>query len=198
MEPEVRAAFARAIEILEKHGARVKEVSLPQLRETEDAGNQIAWAEATLYHQQAGWFPAHAGEYGEDVRTRLEMGTTVTAVNYLKARAFREKFKEQLLEAFSVNALHALVVPSTPIAATRIGEDSVRINGSSHPTRALLLRLNRPANLAGVPAISVPCGLTKNGLPIGLQFIAGWTEEPLLLDIARSFEQGSTSARDRL
>ncbi|MGB2636045.1 MAG: amidase [Candidatus Acidiferrum sp.] len=190
MEPEVRAAFARAIEILEKHGARVKEVSLPQLRETEDAGNQIAWAEATLYHQQAGWFPAHAGEYGEDVRTRLEMGTTVTAVNYLKARAFREKFKEQLLEAFSVNALHALVVPSTPIAATRIGEDSVRINGSSHPTRALLLRLNRPANLAGVPAITVPCGLTKNGLPIGLQFIAGWTEEPLLLDIARSFEQG--------
>lgn len=189
VEPEVRAAVARGIETLEKRGARVKEVSLPQLRETEDAGNQIAWAEATLYHQQAGWFPAHAGEYGEDVRTRLEMGTTVTAVNYLKARAFRERFKEQLLETFSVNGLDALVVPTTPIAAPRIGEDSVLITGSSHPTRALLLRLNRPANLAGVPAITVPCGLTKNGLPIGLQFIAGWIEEPLMLDIARTFEQ---------
>ena len=196
VEREVGAAFASAIEILENYGARVKEVSLPQLAETEDAGNQIAWAEATLYHQQAGWFPAHAGEYGEDVRTRLEMGTRVTAVNYLKARALREKFQEQFLEAFSLNELDALVVPTTPIAAPRIGEDSVLINGSSHAIRALLLRLNRPANLAGVPAITVPCGLTKNGLPIGLQFIAGWTEELWLLDIARSFEQnGGFSVR---
>jgi aspartyl-tRNA(Asn)/glutamyl-tRNA(Gln) amidotransferase subunit A len=199
VEPEVRAAVAKGIETLEKRGARVKEVSLPQLRETEDAGNQITWAEATLYHEQAGWFPAHVGEYGEDVRTRLEMGTTVTAVNYLKARAFRERFKEQLLEAFSVNELDALVVPTTPIAAPRIGEDSVLIAGSSHATRALLLRLNRPANLAGVPAITLPCGLTKNGLPIGLQFMASWTEEPLLLDIARTFEQDCQfSARPKL
>lgn len=189
LDPEVRAAFARAIEILEDRAARVKEVSLPQLAETEDAGNQIAWAEATLYHQQAGWFPAHAGEYGEDVRTRLEMGTVVTAVNYLKARAVREKFKEQLLHVFSVNQLDALVVPTTPITASRIGEDSVVIDGSSYPIRALLLRLNRPANLAGVPAITVPCGLTKSGLPIGLQFIANWTEEPLMPEIARRFEQ---------
>ncbi|HTC43128.1 MAG TPA: amidase [Candidatus Acidoferrales bacterium] len=199
VETEVRAAVAGAIEKLEKRGARVKEVSLPQLAETEDAGNQIAWTEATLYHQQAGWLPPHADEYGEDVRTRLEMGTTVTAVNYLKARALREKFKEQLLEVFSVNKLDALVVPTTPISAPRIGEDSVLINGSNHPIRALLLRLNRPANLAGVPAITVPCGLTKNGLPIGLQFIARWTEEPLLLEIARSFEQDCHfSARPKL
>jgi aspartyl-tRNA(Asn)/glutamyl-tRNA(Gln) amidotransferase subunit A len=190
VEPEVRIAVANAVEMLEKRGARVKEISLPQLAETEDAGNQIAWAEATLYHQQAGWFPAHAGEYGEDVRWRLEKGTTVTAVNYLKARAFREKFKEQLLEVFSANEVDALVAPTTPIAAPRIGDDSVLINGSSHPIRALLLRLNRPANLAGVPAITVPCGLTKGGLPIGLQFVASWTEEPLLLSIARNFGQG--------
>jgi len=53
------------------------------------------------------------------------------------------------------------------------------------------LRLNRPANLAGVPAISVPCGLTEDGLPIGLQFIAAVTDEPLLLELARQFEQSS-------
>jgi aspartyl-tRNA(Asn)/glutamyl-tRNA(Gln) amidotransferase subunit A len=65
----------------------------------------------------------------------------------------------------------------------------VLIDGAKHSIRALLLRLNRPANLAGVPAISVPCGLTRRGLPMGLQFIAAWTDEPLLFEIARDFER---------
>jgi aspartyl-tRNA(Asn)/glutamyl-tRNA(Gln) amidotransferase subunit A len=94
-----------------------------------------------------------------------------------------------VLHVFAANDLDALVVPTTPIAATQLGENSVSIRGTSYPTRALLLRLNRPANLAGLPAVSVPCGFTKTGLPIGLQFIAEWTDEALLLEIARAFER---------
>jgi len=189
LDPEVEAAFDIAIHALKQSGVKVKEVSLPQIAETEEAGNLIAWAEATLYHQQAGWFPSRAGEYSEDVRVRLEMGTKVSAVSYLQAREFREKFKSLLLEVFTANDLDVLAVPTTAIAATPIGQDTVQIKGTAHPTRALLLRLNRPANLAGVPAISVPCGLTKSGLPAGLQLIAEWTDEPLLLEIARDFER---------
>jgi len=189
LDLEVQANFERALLALGERGARLKEVSLPKIQETEDAGNQIAWAEATVYHQQAGWFPEHSQEYGEDVRQRLEMGLKVSAVGYLKARAFREQFKETILQLFAENDLDALVVPTTPIPAPRIGEDSLTIRGHAYPTRALLLKLNRPANLAGVPAISVPCGVTANGLPIGLQFIAEWTDEPLLLEIAHSFER---------
>jgi aspartyl-tRNA(Asn)/glutamyl-tRNA(Gln) amidotransferase subunit A len=159
------------------------------LPETEEAGNLIAWAEATHYHQQAGWFPRCATEYGEDVRKRLEMGATVSAVSYLQALEFREKFIVSFHETLVANEVDALVTPTTPIAAPKIGEDSVCINGSSYPTRGLLLRLNRPANLSGVPAISVPCGLTQGGLPVGLQFIGGWTDEPLLLELARDFER---------
>jgi aspartyl-tRNA(Asn)/glutamyl-tRNA(Gln) amidotransferase subunit A len=187
LDPQVRAAFQNALEALQKRGARIKEVSLPLIDKSEEAGNIIAWAEATLYHQQAGWFPERAAEYGKDVRERLEMGTKVSAVSYLKARELREKFKAALLEVFEANALDAMAVPTTAIAAPLIGEDSVTINGTAHPTRALLLRLNRPANLAGVPAISVPCGFTKNGLPVGLQFISEWTDELLLLELARDF-----------
>jgi len=190
LDPEIRAAFEAAIELLEKRGARIKEVSLPQLSDSEKAGNQIAWVEATMYHQQAGWFPQHESEYSRDVYKRLGMGTKVTAVEYLNAMALRAKFKEQMLEVFTVNEVDALVAPTTPITAPRIGEDSVIIKGDAFPTRALLLRLNRPANLAGVPAISVPCGLSKDRLPIGLQFMAGWTDEALLLAIAREFERG--------
>jgi aspartyl-tRNA(Asn)/glutamyl-tRNA(Gln) amidotransferase subunit A len=189
LDPEVEGAFESALRALKKRGARFKDVSLPQLLETEEAGNQIAWAEATQYHQEAGWFPEHAAEYGEDVRVRLEMGTKVTAVSYLRAMELRERFIRSFHDVLANQEIDALVVPTTPIPAPRIGEESVTIKGAKYSTRALLLRLNRPANLAGVPAISVPCGLTKNGLPVGLQFIAARTDELLLLEIAISFER---------
>ena len=189
LSPEVERAFQTALRTLEKGGARLKEVFLPLLPETEDAGNQIAWAEATHYHQHAGWYPAHAEEYGEDVRKRLEKGTKVPAVAYLQALELRDQFIAAFHVILQEEELDALVVPTTPITATRVGEESVAIKGSSQPTRALLLRLNRPANLAGVPAISVPCGLTENGLPVGLQFIGAVTEELLLLELAYNFER---------
>ncbi len=196
LDSDVRVAFEGALQLLRQQGAKVKEISLPQMATTEEAGNVIAWAEASLYHQQAGWFPERALEYGEDVRERLEIGTKVSAVNYLGAREFREKFKALFKEALLANGLNAIVVPTTPIPATRIGEDTVKITiagvdlrpAAQLPVRGLLLRLCRPANLAGVPAISVPCGLSKSGLPIGLQFIASWTDEPLLLELAHNFE----------
>lgn len=189
LAPEVQSAFESALRILEKQGARLKHVSLPQIKETEDAGNKIAWAEATLYHQDAGWYPDRSSDYGEDVRVRLEMGAKVTAVDYLRAREFREKCKGLFHDALAANDVDALVVPTTPIAAPKLGQESVRIGGSDYSTRALLLRLNRPANLVGVPALSVPCGLTPAGLPVGLQLISDWTDEALLLEIARDFER---------
>jgi aspartyl-tRNA(Asn)/glutamyl-tRNA(Gln) amidotransferase subunit A len=187
LSPEVERAFQTALRTLQKGGARLKEVFLPLLPETEDAGNQIAWAEATHYHQHAGWYPAHAEEYDEDVRKRLEKGTKVPAVAYLQALELRDQFIAAFHVVLEEEELDALVVPTTPITATRVGEESVAIKGSIHPTRALLLRLNRPANLAGVPAISVPCGLTENDLPVGLQFIGAVTEELLLLELAYNF-----------
>lgn len=186
---EVQAAFNTALRLLQKSGARLKEVSFPPMHETEDAGTQIALAEATVYHQDAGWYPQRAEEYGQDVRKRLELGSQVTAVSYLRAREFREKFKGLFHETLSANGIDAVIAPTTPIAAPKIGEEKVSIRGAEHAVRALLLRLNRPANLIGVPAISVPCGLTRGGLPVGLQFIADCTREPLLLEIARDFER---------
>ncbi len=189
LSPEVELSFQAALRILQERGARLKEVSLPLIQETEDAGNQIAWAEGTHYHQHAGWYPAHAGEYEEDVCRRLEMGTKVPAVVYMQALELRQQFIAAFHLILEEEKLDALVVPTTPITATRIGEESLTIQGTSHFTRALLLRLNRPANLAGVPAISVPCGLSERGLPVGLQFIGAITDEALLLELARDFER---------
>jgi aspartyl-tRNA(Asn)/glutamyl-tRNA(Gln) amidotransferase subunit A len=186
---DVLRVFQAALHSICKLGAKIENVSMPLLEETENAGNQIAWPEATHYHQQAGWFPARATEYGEDVRTRLEMGTKVSATVYLEALEMRDKFIQQLHLAMADAGVDALVVPTTPITAPLINEETTRVNEKDHPTRALLLRNNRPANLAGVPAISIPCGFTPGGLPVGLQLIGAVTDEHLLLRIAHTFER---------
>jgi aspartyl-tRNA(Asn)/glutamyl-tRNA(Gln) amidotransferase subunit A len=188
LSPEVHAAFEAALHILEKQDAELVRVSLPLLAETEDAGNQIAWAEATRYHQQEGWYPARAADYGEDVRSRLEMGVNVSAISYLNALELRKKFIAGYHSVLQDETLDAFVVPTTPIPAPLIGEDETIINAKKYPTRALLLRLNRPANLGGVPAISVPCGFTPAGLPVSIQFLGAVTNETLLLEIADMLE----------
>ncbi len=83
------------------------------------------------------------------------------------------------------------MVPTVPIAAPLVGEETTHVGQIDHPTRALLLRLNRPANLAGVPAISVPCGFTAAGLPIGVQFIGAERNERVLLEIADIFQRSN-------
>jgi aspartyl-tRNA(Asn)/glutamyl-tRNA(Gln) amidotransferase subunit A len=186
---DVLRIFQNALNAICEVGAKIEDVSLPLLEQTEEAGNQIAWPEATHYHQQAVWFPARAAEYGEDVRSRLEMGTKVSAAAYLQALELRDKFIQQLHLAMADSSVDALVVPTTPIGAPLINEETTRINEKDYPTRALLLRNNRPANLAGVPAISIPCGFTAAGLPVGLQLIGAVSDEHLLLRIAHAFER---------
>jgi aspartyl-tRNA(Asn)/glutamyl-tRNA(Gln) amidotransferase subunit A len=195
ISPEVRTVFDQAVLLLKKQVAKLKEISIPLLDETEDAGNQIAWAEATHYHQQSGWFPSHAADYGDDVRSRLEMGAKVSATDYLSALELREKFIQQFLLALHDAKVDVVAVPTIPIPAPLIGQETIRLSEKDHPTRALLLRANRPANLAGLPAISVPCGFTPEGLPVGLQLIGAIANEHLLLEIAYAFERAHPQTR---
>jgi aspartyl-tRNA(Asn)/glutamyl-tRNA(Gln) amidotransferase subunit A len=189
LSPEVQTSFESALKTLRKRGWKIKEISIPLLNDTESAGNNIAWAEATHYHQKVGWFPKYSAEYGEDVRARLEIGTRVTATKYLEGMDQREKFIAQFHAALADTKVDALAVPTSPIPAPLIGEESTTIQGKDHATRALLLRLNRPANLAGLPAISIPCGLSPSGLPLGLQLIGGNAMEVLLTVVASQYEK---------
>jgi len=186
---EVRSAFDAAVRELGRAGVTTKGISLPLLDETEDAGNHIAWTEATLYHQQQGYFPARAAEYGDDVCSRLEMGNKVAAVDYLRALEIQRQFFQQLHLALAEADVDAMVFPSTAIEAPRLEQETIRVGAHEYPARALLLRHNRPANLAGVPAVSVPCGFARSGLPIGLQIMAGVSSEHVLLRIAKVFER---------
>ena len=105
----------------------------------------------------------------------------------------REKFIAQFHSVLNEAKVDALAVPTTPIPAPLIGEESTTINGKDHATRALLLRLNRPANLAGIPAISVPCDLSPSGLPLGLQLIGANSSEAKLAAIGYATEKAIPS-----
>src|SRR5579871_3769534 len=109
IDTEVLQAFSQALGKFEKLGAKIEEVSVPLWHKTEDAGNQIAWAEATHYHQQAGWFPVRADEYSEDVRGRIERGGRVPAVTYLNALDERKHFIHQLHLLLEKTKLDALI-----------------------------------------------------------------------------------------
>jgi aspartyl-tRNA(Asn)/glutamyl-tRNA(Gln) amidotransferase subunit A len=155
-----------------------------------DPSTSIALADATEFHQRSGWFPSRAREYGEDVRTRLEMGLDIRAVDYLAALDMRKMAGLALLGQglAGVGMLDALVVPTTPFAAAEIGAEEISINGEKEKVRAGLLRLNRPGNFAGLPSISIPCGFTSSGLPVGLQIIGQSWQEKKILQIAHAFE----------
>jgi aspartyl-tRNA(Asn)/glutamyl-tRNA(Gln) amidotransferase subunit A len=174
---------------------KTEDISLPLLDEIEDAGNHIAWVEATLFHRQQGYFPARAADYGDDVRSRLEMGTKVLAADYLQALEIQSQFVQQLHLAMAESDVDAIIAPTTPIEAPLINQETFRIGAHDYSTRTLLLRPNRPANLAGVPAISIPCGFARAGLPIGLQVISGASGETTLLRIANMFERAHPQNR---
>jgi aspartyl-tRNA(Asn)/glutamyl-tRNA(Gln) amidotransferase subunit A len=121
------------------------------------------------------------------VRERLQKGATVLATSYLHALELRRQFQAQLSEALLEAEVDAMVVPTAPIAAPLIGEEKTRIGAEEYATRALLLRLNRPANLAGVPALTIPCGATAKGLPVGMQLIGRSSRDDFLLRIAAHY-----------
>jgi aspartyl-tRNA(Asn)/glutamyl-tRNA(Gln) amidotransferase subunit A len=174
---------------MESLGARMEEISLPHLADSVEPSTNIALAEATRYHESQGYFPARAADYGEDVRKRLEYGREVRAVDYLNAFAVKREIEKDFKAAFE--GVDAILAPALPIAASKIGENELMVAGEKETVRSALVRMNRPANLTGDPAISVPCGFTRAGLPVGLQLIGPHWSEARLLAIAQAYEDAT-------
>ena len=189
VDDEVRRAVEAARKVFEELGVEFREVSLPSLPGAHHSAVQISLAEATQYHRAEGFFPVRAADYGEDVRARLETGSHVTASDYLDALEVRKRVQQEFAAAFQDVA--AIFAPAVPVAAPRIGDESVLVGGAPEDVRNALVRLNRPGNFTGLPAMSVPCGFTSKGLPIGVQIIGRPFDEARLLQFAAAY-QGRT------
>jgi len=185
----VREAIDAAAKCFISLGARIEELSLRRLDESVEASANVALAEAALYHISTGYFPGRKEEYSGQVAKRLEMGHEVRAVDYLNSLAVLCGIKADFQRVFE--RVDAILAPAVPIPAPRIGENEVEVAGEKETVRSALVRLNRPANFTGNPAISVPCGFTSAGLPVGLQLIGPHWGEARLLEIAQAYESAT-------
>jgi aspartyl-tRNA(Asn)/glutamyl-tRNA(Gln) amidotransferase subunit A len=184
VEPEVASHVNAAAKWFRSKGAKLQPVRFGWMVESEEAGNLLAWPEATNYHARMGWWPSRASDYGEDVRKRLELGEQIKAGDYLRAQQFEQRVLGKLAENVDI-----LLVPTTPIIAPPLGQKTVQWPEGEETVRAALLRFCRPANLTGDPAISLCCGLSSTGMPVGLQLIGNLRTDKRVLQIARAYEQ---------
>ena len=116
-------------------------------------------------------------------------GATVTAPQYLKAQRIRTRVRQAFTEVFQ--GLDALITPQLPITAPLIGEREVKIGTTREGVPDALTRLTRVFNLVGIPSLTVCCGFSKIGLPIGLQISAAANRELTVLSVGHAFERNA-------
>ncbi len=187
LDPEVRTLWRAALRVLEEEGAELVDVEVPH--PTMDQYRTIQMPEATLAHVQKGWLTEHLGLYTDAVRSRLIQGQTVSAVDYLRAQYDRRIFSSSLRAI--MQRVNAFVLPTLPVPAIpteQMGQD-IEIDGIIENATVALLRLTMPFNLAGLPAVSFPCGFSSDGLPIGIQVAGKPFEEATVLRIAHAYQQ---------
>jgi aspartyl-tRNA(Asn)/glutamyl-tRNA(Gln) amidotransferase subunit A len=187
MDPEVKDAVTRAARVLEGLGASVGEVSVPMAAQSAHISPGIIIPEGAEVHLDN--LRNRAEEFDPVVRTRLETGVLTTATQYLKAQRARMLFNQQM--AHAMEGVDALLTPTVPIGAPAIGDEMAAAGDTSEPVLTLLARLTRPFNLGGLPTVTLPCGFTSDGLPIGLQLAGRPFEETTVLRIAYAYEQAT-------
>jgi len=117
------------------------------------------------------------------------MGAFVSGVHYVRGQQARALFRAAVDEALAKRDV--LVAPSTPIAATRVGETEAVLGDGKADVRASLIRLTRPFNFSGHPACAVPCGFTAGGLPIGMQIVGRPFDEATVLRAADAYQRAT-------
>jgi aspartyl-tRNA(Asn)/glutamyl-tRNA(Gln) amidotransferase subunit A len=125
-------------------------------------------------------------DFGADVLALMDSGRFISATDYINAQRVRRKMQRDWADMF--RRIDVLFTPSTPVAAPKIGQATVLIDGHEEDTRLATTRFARGINLLGLPAISIPYGLTADRLPIGLQIIGRAWEERKVLEVAAALE----------
>src|SRR5579863_3010945 len=164
--PDVRDAVHNAARRAEELGARIIPIRVPDIDALNKAGLVILLSEAAAVHK------AHLHrreDFGADVLALLDQGSLVPAVDYVNAQRTRKRFLREFHKLFQ--NIDCLFTPTTPITAPRIGQTEIELDGVRYNTRMLTTRFVRGFNVLGFPALSIPCGASGEGLPIGLQMI---------------------------
>jgi len=184
-DAEVDTLVRHALSVLEKLGANLVEVDVAHIEHAAAAAMAIYLAEATAYHDDQ--LDSDPALYSEQVRTFLELGNQVLAKDYLHAQRYRTLLGNALADLFT--EVDLLATPGIPIIPPRIGQADVEIRGEADSVFAAMLRNTEPFDLAGVPALVVPCGFSAEGLPVSLQLVGSAFDEARVLAAGHAFQR---------
>lgn len=187
LDPQVRKAVMDAISLLESMGSEIKEVSYPMFNQSQAISSTVLMAEATAYHRDLLEKDGH--QLYEPVRQRLEAGLFISAAEYLRAQQARSIFDQQGRRL--LDEVDLLAGPTEPVTAPEILASKVMAGEQEVGVVGALTQYTRPYNINGFPAISVPCGFSDDGMPIGLQLAGRPFDELTVLRAAHAYEQAN-------
>ena len=183
--PEVRAGVGEAVDRLARAGAIVERVEIPHAADIGPVYLHLVLGDAARYH--AATLESRPIDYTSPVRLRLEMGRYVLGEDYARALRGREVIAREIDRALDGRV--ALLCPTLPVTAPPIGADTVPVGDGDEPVRSAMLRLTQPFNLGRQPALSLPCGTSPAGLPVGLQLVGARGSTTALLQTALACER---------
>ena len=196
LDSEVEAVVRRAINALEELGVEAREVTIPSMKYA-GALRIAGMADSIVAHEP--YLEKARADYGPTVLYRTLAGQFVLGRDYAKALKVQRIIKEDYARV--LQDVDFLVTPSAPVAAWRIDSETVIIGGTGYPVRGpgagMTARCTSPSNATGLPAMSIPCGFTQGGLPIGLQLIGRPFEEQRLFQVADGYEAVSPNRNRR-
>ncbi|MBI2861921.1 MAG: Asp-tRNA(Asn)/Glu-tRNA(Gln) amidotransferase subunit GatA [Chloroflexi bacterium] len=187
VDNQVQEAVVGAIKKLEELGAVLDEVAFPSAKNSMAATMVINWAESSAYHEP--YIRTRVGEYDPEVGSRLQIGYFIFAVDYIRAQRVRTIISREMQQA--LGRVDVIVTPTCPVVAPTVNQCTEGPGEGSRnrlDVRNLMPRLTSIFNLTGNPAITVPCGFTAGGLPIGLQIAGRKYDEGTVLRVAHAYQ----------
>ena len=188
IHPEVDHTVREALKKLEELGAQLIEISFPMYSESQAISSTILMSEAAAYHREL--VLNQGDQLYEPVRLRLQSGLLISAADYIRAQQARTMFNQEASKL--LQDVDLLVGPTEPVPAPPLLSPDVTIQGKTIGITPALTQYTRPYNITGFPAISIPCGFSEDGLPIGLQLAGKPFDEITLLRAAYTYEQSTT------
>lgn len=189
LDPEVERLVHKALAVLAQLGAEVHEVKIPYLDQMVQIQTLLSGPEMYTAHSEN--VEVRAEDYGANILPRLYMSKDIPASAYLEAQRLRQAYQSVWVSVYQ--GIDLLVAPTTGIPAFPIGAKTIHLNGKDVNPRDLgILGRTSPSNFNGYPAISVPCGYTDAGLPVGLQIQGVPFDESLVFRAAFAYEQATS------
>lgn len=190
LDPEVEARAREAVETFRSLGSDVREVTIPNVWETLHAQRLTLAAEAYAVHEER--LKTEPEKFDDQGLERLLKGGDLKAYRYANAQ-MRKLLSRREFEGV-LRDVDIILAPSVPIPATPIGQRQISIEGYEEAVYSALTRLTGPTNMNGLPSLSVPCGTTASGLPVGLQIMGRPFDEATLYRFGYAFERSHGSA----